>query len=481
MDNNYNGGNNGNNNGNNGNSGNNNSQNGYNGNGSEQQPSSLYSYSYVNQDQQGQQNRQYYTPYDEPKHAKKKREKKHGFGVTIAKCAALALVFGLVAGGVFYGTGLVFSQIRGDNKEEVQVGANAQQEQSQGQGNDLTASNTSVTTNVVVSDVSEVVTNAMPSIVSITNIAVEQYRTWFGQTVEREYPSAGSGIIVAEDEDVLYIVTNNHVVADATELTVSFVDDTGVSAQVKGTDPSRDLAVVSVALGDIPQDTRSQIKIATLGDSTTLKVGEPAIAIGNAMGYGQSVTSGIISALDREVTVTDSNGGNAVTNDLIQTDAAINPGNSGGALLNIKGEVIGINSVKYSDTQVEGMGYAIPISTASPIINDLINKEIVDESEGGYMGINGVDVTSDLSETYGIPEGASVQRIEDGSPAAQAGLLKGDIIMSIDGYEIASWSELQNRMQYYRAGDTVELVVMRADNGEYKEVTISVTLGEKPR
>lgn len=424
---------------------------------------------------QSQQNGQYYTPYNEPKHKKKqpKEKKKGGFGMKLAKCAAIALVFGLVSGTVFHGTGMIFDYATGNNsKTEVQQGNSANV------NNKVTT--TSASTKAVVSDISEVVKDVMPSIVSITSLSVQEVQVpfWFGDSYTEETPSAGSGIIVAQTEDEIHIATNNHVVSGATTLTVTFVNDESVSAEIKGTDSSTDLAVISVKISDIPEETMSQIKVATLGDSDSLQVGEPAVAIGNAMGYGQSVTTGVISALNREVTVTDSNG-NAITNSLIQTDAAINPGNSGGALLNINGEVIGINSVKYSDTDVEGMGYAIPMSMAEPIINDLITKEVVDESESAYLGVSGVDVTDEVSETYNMPKGIYVAQVVSGSAAEQAGIKKGDIITEFDGREVDSMNALAERMQYYAAGTTVDVTVKVAENGEYVEKTISVTLGKK--
>lgn len=458
---------------------------------------SLYSYSYVNQKEQNQEahdqaeqnraeqnqavqsqavqqqeapDRQYYTPYDTPERKKKSKEKKKNFGKTLAKCAAIALVCGLVGGSVFYGVGYAFDAAFGKNNSQDVL------QQNTPTNNKVTT--TSTATQAVVSDFSDMVEEVMPSIVSITSLSVQEIQTWFGQTYRQETPNAGSGIVVAQTDSQLYIVTNNHVVSGATTLSVTFVDDESVSAQIKGTDASTDLAVITVAIKDIPEETLNQIKVATLGDSGILRVGEPAIAIGNALGYGQSVTTGVISALDREVTVTDTNN-NSVTNKLIQTDAAINPGNSGGALLNIKGEVIGINSVKYSDTDVEGMGYAIPISTAEPIINDLITREVVDESETGYLGIAGADVTDEISEYYNLPKGISVQQVVAGSAAEKAGIKKGDIIVAFDGREVLTMNALAERVKYYAAGTTVDVTIMRAQSGEYVEETISVTLGRK--
>lgn len=284
---------------------------------------------------------------------------------------------------------------------------------------------------------------------------------------------------MSQDADNLYIATNNHVVEGADSLTVAFSDNTTVSAEIKGTDPSTDLAVIRVALSSIDSDTLNTIKVATLGNSDDLKAGQAAIAIGNALGYGQSVTTGVISALNREVTVSDSNSNTNYTAELIQTSAAINPGNSGGALLNAAGEVIGINSVKYADTSVEGIGYAIPISTAMPIIEDLITKEKVDEADSAYLGIGGVDVTSDVAKTYNMPTGVYVTQVKENSAAEQAGIQKGDIITAFDGKDVSSMEDLSSKLQYYKAGTTVDVTIQRSSNGQYEEQTLSVTLGKK--
>ena len=273
---------------------------------------------------------------------------------------------------------------------------------------------------------------------------------------------------------------NNHVVSDATTLTVCFYDDQTVSAEVKGTDSSSDLAVVAVKLSDISSDTMKTIKVATVGDSDSIKVGDTAIAIGNALGYGQSVTTGVISALNRGVTLEDETSGETVTNGLIQTDAAINPGNSGGALLNVEGQVIGINSAKYSDTAVEGMGYAIPMSKAEPIINDLINREAVDESESAYLGISGADITEDVANTYNMPNGIYVTKVAEGSAAEKAGIQKGDILTEFDGKEVTSMENMQEILKYYKAGKKVKVKVQVADNGTYKEKELTVKLGKRP-
>lgn len=295
----------------------------------------------------------------------------------------------------------------------------------------------------------------------------------------RNEEGCGSGIIVSQDEENLYIATNNHVIEGAQSLTVLFDDGKSVGAHVKGADASSDLAVVSVALADIEEDTRQNIRTATFGDSEILSTGQMAIAIGNALGYGQSVTTGVISAIDREVTVTNETDGSTVTNELLQTDAAINPGNSGGALLNASGEVIGINSVKYSETSVEGMGYAIPAESAIPIIRQLITREVVTGRKTAYLGISGVDVTQSVSDMYQMPAGVFVAQVVEGSGAANAGLMQGDIITRFDGRNIKSSQEMEELMKYLEAGSTVEVTIQRAQNGEYVEQVLEIVLGAK--
>lgn len=324
-----------------------------------------------------------------------------------------------------------------------------------------------------VRDVSGMVSAVMPSVVSITNVGTEEYQDFFGQTWSDEYESSGSGIIIGQNDDELYVVTNNHVVEGSSTISVGFVNESTAEAKIKGTDSYMDLAVLSISISDIDEDTLSAIRVASLGNSEGLKVGEPAIAIGNALGYGQSVTTGVISALNREVTVEN------VTNELIQTDAAINPGNSGGALLNLQGEVIGINSIKYASTEVEGIGYAIPISTAEPIMNDLINQKEVESKDAAYLGIAGVDVTDDVSQTYDMPVGVYIAQVFEGTASEKAGLKKGDIIIKIDNKEVATMEQLSQVLKYYAADDKVSVVVMRSEDGKYVETKVDVTLGRK--
>lgn len=420
-------------------------------------------------------------PEDRKNKQKKKRKdagekKPHGFGMAAAKCAALALVFGLVSGTVFYGTGLAFELTGGKGTAQLETTTG-------GGGNTDGTTNssipgTSVSTATTMNDVADIVDNVIPSIVSITNMGVEEFGDFFGRSFSQETESAGSGIIISQTKDEIYIATNNHVIANANQLTVNFADNQSVVAQVKGTDPSTDLAVISVAIKDIPAETMEKIKVATLGNSDDVRVGQGAVAIGNALGYGQSVTTGVVSALDREVTVEDERGG-AITNSLLQTSAAINPGNSGGPLVNMKGEVIGINSVKYNDTQVEGMGFAIPISTAEPIINDLITREIVDKSNSSHLGVNGQDVTEGMSNSFGIPEGLYITYVEENSAAEQAGIRKGDVMTEFDGRKVRSRDGLEEILRYYAAGTEVKIKIQANRNGEWQEQELTAVLGKK--
>lgn len=331
------------------------------------------------------------------------------------------------------------------------------------------------------SGVAEVAEDAMPALVSITNMSVQKVQDWFsGRTFEMQGESAGTGVIMGENDDELLIVSNNHVVADSSELTVSFIDEESVTAQVKGTDPANDLAVIAVSLDDIPDDTLEAIRVANVGDSDDLKVGEQVVAIGNALDYGQSVTTGIVSALNRNISVSD-DGVQVDYENLIQTDAAINPGNSGGALLNMKGEVIGINSAKAGENGVEGMGYAIPTSKALPIIEKLMNKETrskVDDEEAAYLGISGQEVTSDVQQLYGIPAGIAIMEVGEDTPASDAGLTRGMVITRFDDTSVESMEDLENLLQYYKGGETVTITVAApGEGGKYTEKDISLTLG----
>ena len=402
-----------------------------------------------------------------------KKKKKGGFGRTLAKCLVLALVFGSVSSAAFMGTNYIGRQMLGD----------AVTTEGAGGGRTVTPMTTVAGSSSDVYDVSDIVTNCMPSVVSITNVGTMEFRTFFG-TYEQESQSSGSGIIIGRNDTEILIVTNNHVVSNASEISVYFNsdgedadEDNVISARIKGTDPGKDLAVIAVEVSDIPQETLDIIKIATVGDSSMLEIGEPVVAIGNAYGYGLSVTSGIVSALNREVSV--ESDGMTITNRLIQTDAAINPGNSGGALLNSKGELIGINSVKFISEDVEGMGYAIPISDVEAIIGDLMNKvtrDLVEESDRGYLGITGVDVTTDASKNYGMPEGVYINTITEGGAAEKAGLQKGDIITKLDGTRITGYSQLRDTLSYYSSGETISITVQRMENAEYAEKVMDITL-----
>lgn len=405
--------------------------------------------------------------------------KKAGFGQKILMSVSLGLFFGLFAGIGFYGVTQATGMLQGTN-ESVEasstVGTNVSGDATiDGSTIKLTGSD-NIT--VIESDVSDVVDQVMPAMVSIINSYTETSQYW-GQTYSQEQEASGSGIIVAESDSELLIVSNNHVVEGADKLMVTFIDGTEAEAHIKGLDADMDLAVIAVSLDEVSEETRGNITIATLGDSDSLKLGMPVIAIGNALGYGQSVTTGIVSALDREITFDDGS-----TGSFIQTDAAINPGNSGGALLNVNGEVIGINSSKIGGSVVEGMGYAIPISSASPIIADLMERQTrtdkVSEEEMGYIGISLQEVTSQISQMYNMPQGIYVISVEEGSAAESAGIMTGDIITKFDGNKITSYSELQNVLQYYAAGTTADITVMRPEGGQYVQYDFEITLGSRP-
>lgn len=382
----------------------------------------------------------------------------------LAKVAAYAAVFGLVGGVTFEGVNYTANHFIGS----VAVESTATP------ASKLKTTTTSTGSSDGSSEgVSTVAANVLPSIVAIDVTVQENTQDVFGRNYFQESSGSGSGIIVAQDDSNLYIATNNHVVQNATSVSVKFNDDSTYTASVKGTDTDSDLAVVEIPMKDLSSDTKNNIKVATLGDSTKVKIGEQSIAIGNALGYGTSVTVGYISAVDREVASED------VNMKLLQTDAAINPGNSGGALVDDEGKVIGINSAKYSDTSVEGMGFAIPISTAVPIINDIIDAQQVSEDEQAYLGIKGTDVSSEISQYYNMPEGIYVGKVTKDSPAGKAGIKTGDIIVKFNGNETTTMDGLKDRLGRCKAGDTVEVVVKRADNGDYKEVTMKVKLGKK--
>lgn len=435
-----------------------------------------------------------------PKKPRKKRDfsGNNSFGKKAATAVALAVIFGLVAGAVFQGVNIAADKYRG-NDSSTTIGKT---ETVTGTEDSTDSSSADSTVKDIVAEsgtVAGVAQATMSSIVAITSVSVQEIPSFFGYGT-RQYQSAGSGsgIIVGENDSELLIATNNHVVAGATTLTVCFAGsdvvgaeeetqamasssdgdadvDNAVSAKIKGTDEENDLAVVAVEKSDIPDE----IKIAQMGSSDDLVVGEQVVAIGNALGYGQSVTSGWISALNRSISTEDGE-----ASGLIQTDAAINPGNSGGALLNMNGEVIGINAAKYADSQVEGMGYAIPISKAEPILEELMNREtrdkVEDSSKVGYMGVKAADLTTEAIQMYNMPAGAFITEVTEGGAADNAGIKKGDIIVKLDGQKVSGKDDLVDKLQYYEAGENIEVVISRANSGEYKEQTIEVILGSKP-
>lgn len=427
------------------------------------------------------------------------RRNQNSFQKKAGTTIALAVIFGLVAAVVFQAANFAADRFLNTGKSSVQIKTTDSVDLQETASDDSTADK-------VLSDsengtVAAVAQASMPSVVAITTVSVQEIPSFFGYS-SHQYKSAstGSGIIVGDNDDELLIATNNHVVDGATTLSVCFIGDDvanaetetvnagdngdlnvedAVSAKIKGTDADNDLAVVAVKKSDIPEDTLNQIKIAQIGSSDDLAVGQQVVAIGNALGYGQSVTSGWISALNRTISTDD--GTNSTG--LIQTDAAINPGNSGGALLNMKGELIGINSAKYADSAVEGMGYAIPISKAKPILEELMNRETrekVDSSKKGYLGVSLANLTTEAIEMYNMPTGAFVRNVENDSPAQEAGICKGDIIVKFDGQKVSDGDDLLDKLQYYKSGEKIEAVIARATNGEYEENTIELTLGTRP-
>lgn len=418
------------------------------------------------------------TPMEPKKPHGKNNKNAAKWAKKIGAVALSAVLFGGVAGGVF--TGVTYATGATAKAKATQTESDSSQQTTTTKLQTATAStSTASSTSSGSMDVTSIVQSAMPSIVAITNKSVQEVQNYFsmfsrgGGTQEQEVESQGSGIIIGQNDSELLIATNNHVVEGADTLSVCFADDNACEATVKGTDSDNDLAVIAVKLSDISDDTMSQIKIAEIGDSNQLQVGEQVVAIGNALGYGQSVTTGIVSAVNRQLE--DSNSENG----FIQTDAAINPGNSGGALLNMQGQVIGINSAKLASTEVEGMGYAIPVSTASPIFEDLMNRQTrtkVSSDQAAAFDIKGQTVDSSIAEAYGIPQGVYVAEIEQGSAAEKAGITAGSVITKFDDTTIESMDDLKSCLEYYAAGETVDLVVKIADNGSYVEKTLTITL-----
>ncbi len=421
----------------------------------------------------------------------KKQKKKKNFGRIIAKTVCIALVFGVVAGAAFQGTNFVGQKLFGD-KVTAPVSQDASADTAAPEVGTVQPQTGNSGSEDSAASVSAIVKQCMPSLVAITNVSVKEVQNywgfgWYSQPQQQESTSTGTGIIIGQNDSELLIVTNNHVITGATNLSVVFSVDEGkdgttpVEAQIKGSDATKDVGVIAVKLSDIPAETMSAIKTATIGDSSQMQVGDQVIAIGNALGYGQSVTKGIVSALDREVTLQNDDG-STISNKLIQTDAAINPGNSGGALLNMKGEVIGINEAKLSSNYVEGMGYAIPISDVEGIIGDLQNLQTrseVDSEKMGYLGVTCQDVTSDIAQQYDMPEGVYLKSVVAGCAADKAGLKKGDILTRFDGMGVTTYDTLRDRLQYYEAGETVEVTVQSPENGSYVEKTVSLTLSTK--
>lgn len=390
------------------------------------------------------------------------KNNKNGMGKKAAKLVASAAVFGLVAGACFVGVSVAKDKLYPSTADRIETtsGTTSAKSETSSSGSSSSSSN-----------VASVVHEVMPSVVSITSTIQSSNYYGFGT---QESEGAGSGFIVAKTKDNLMIATNNHVVSDATSLTVGFADDTTAKATVVGTDSSADLAVISVKIKDIKDSTASKIKVATLGSSDDLKVGEEVVAIGNALGYGQSVTTGVVSAKNREVSLTDG------TMNLLQTDAAINPGNSGGVLINMDGQVVGINNAKLEDTSVEGMGYAIPITTAKTILTDLMNANSVSTKDAAFLGVVGRDINESYSSALGIPSGIYVSQVVSGSPAEKAGISAGDVITKFEGNNVSTMSGLKEKLALKKANTKVKITFKRANqSGTYEEKTVTVTLGKK--
>ena len=428
---------------------------------------SQYRYSYIqNHKKQDQVNGDQHNDHQET--SKQKRKHKRSMNL-YAKVICCAILFGAISGGMVLGSFMIGKNAVKTTASSTTLETNAAKlSTSSGSKNGSSSSSGDTYT------VAQIAEQCKSSVVAITNQSVQEVQTMFG-TMQQQSTGSGSGVIIGKNDTELLIATNNHVVSGAESLTVCFNDDKDAvfDAKIKGTDADNDLAVIAIKLSDISEDVLNSISVATLGDSTQMEVGDQVVAIGNALGFGQSVTSGVISALDREVTIDDT------TATLMQTDAAINPGNSGGALFNMKGEVIGINSAKYASDQVEGMGFAIPMAKAQGIIENLMNQETRDKltSDYGFLNITGQDVSSDVAEMYGIPESVYVSGTTDGGAAANAGIQKGDIITKLGNTTITSISQLKEELQYYKAGETVEITLQRnTDNKGYQEQTVKVTL-----
>lgn len=452
---------------------------------------SEYNNNFENRDQMYQYNNQNNGYQQVPEMPQPKKRKSGGKAArTLKKAGAIALsavLFGGVAAGTFQTVNHLTGYAPASAGSETAASAQVQtQQQSVLQTTAISGTDATITGSLDVSDIAE---SVMPSIVSITNRSVQEVQNYFsmfgygGQTQLQETESAGSGFIIGKNDDELLLVTNYHVIENADTISACFIDNEAYEANVKGTDPDNDLAVLAIPLENISDETMSQIKVAAIGDSDSLKVGEQVVAIGNALGYGQSVTTGIVSALNRTISTSSTTNVSTDAEDVptyIQTDAAINPGNSGGALVNMNGEVVGINSAKIASSSVEGMGYAIPVTRVSDIIETLMNETTrtkVADTEKASIGITGITVDSTVSQTYGIPTGAYIASVTEGSAAAAAGLSKGEVIVKFDGKTVSSIEELKDLLQYYAAGETVEVTVKVPGSGEYTEKTVSLTLG----
>lgn len=408
-------------------------------------------------------------------------KKRKSTGRKWATTVAMAVVFGLVAGLVFTGVTMAGRKLTGQSEQQKLEIASTDQKNAE---HDISEEAFQVPEVPAGGTVADVAAQCMPSLVTISTISVEEMQSFFGMTQQYEVAGAGTGVIVGQNDTEILIATNNHVVEGAKSLSVGFIDETAVEGAVKGYDSSTDLAVVAVRLEDIAEDTMNQIKICEMGNSDELVLGEQVVAIGNALGYGQSVTSGYVSAFDRELNLTDNSGRAFSSTGLIQTDASINSGNSGGALLNMRGQLIGINEAKRSGNStgasVDNIGFAIPISKAEPILENLmtlVTRDKVEKEQAAYIGITCANVSQETAEMYNMPTGVCLTSIFEGSPAEAAGLKKGDILTSFDGREVNSYEELINILQYYPAGETVEVIVQRSDEGEYSERTVTITLG----
>ncbi len=407
-----------------------------------------------------------------------KSRKKGSTFKRIVGISAAALLFGTIAGGTMFGVNNLATSLMETEEESTEFSKKVPEVSSVELKEASTAVTTANNSSSALADVSPIAESAMPSVVAIKGTTSVETYSWFGEGQTYDTPSSGSGIIIGKNDTELLVVTNNHVVEDTKDLSVVFIDNEEVKASVKGRDSENDIAIIAVKLEDIKSETLEKIAVARMGDSDELKVGQGVVAIGNALGYGQSVTVGYVSAIDREVTTKDSS-----IKNLLQTDAAINPGNSGGALLNMSGEVIGINTAKYASTEVEGMGYAIPISKVKDIISELSSKETrsdkVDENNQGYLGIQGKNIGEDVAQAYDMPRGIYVYKIVENSLAADSDLREKDIITKVDSQSVRNMEELKDILSYYKSGEKVKLTVQRLKDSEYEEKEIEITLSDR--